>query len=259
MNIADLLLLVLLGSAFASSCYLLRNFFLTWKVSDYHIDHVKLLSLPWLDFIIFLIGFILCYSQQQQWVILYSIGFILTILLVRRYNPFSFWNLQGLDFPSYLWIGLKVYLTIFIPFALLTAGCTYLFTLLGFKEINQPAVELFMRSEGFGPIVGFLIFACVVAPVWEEITFRGFLYPFLKSKMGKTAALILSSLLFAAMHQHVPSFIPLTFLGILLALLYERKGGLGYAIMLHSFFNLSTCVVLLLLKYGSNPHLWKSL
>jgi len=41
----------------------------------------------------------------------------------------------------------------------------------------------------------------------------------------------------------------LSFLGALLALLYERTGSLGYSILLHSFFNLSTCLVLLLLKF----------
>ncbi len=259
MNFADLLLSCLLIAALFSGLYLLRIFLVTWKPEHYHQSRIIPLTLPWTDFILFGTGFVLCYWQAQSFVILYSLAFIISVLILRGQAPLLLWNLQPGQIPSYAKTGLKTYLTMFLPFSLLTAACATVFSRLGFKDINQPAVEMFMRSEGFQTIAGFLFFACVIAPIWEEITFRGFLYPFLKAKTGKTAALILSSLLFAALHQHLPSFIPLSFLGALLALLYERTGSLGYSILLHSFFNLSTCLVLLLLKFGSNPDLWKTM
>jgi uncharacterized protein len=259
MNLADFLLVTVLAFAFLSSCYLLRQFFLKWRRGDVAGELSQPLNIPWTDLLLYVAGFMLCYVKAYEYVILYSLASILGILTLRRHSPLSFWNLHIRHFPDYLRTGLTTYLTIFLPFGILTAVCAYLFTLAGFQEINQPAVEAFMRSEGLMPILIFLLLACVIAPIWEEITFRGFLYPFLKSKLGRTAALLLSSLLFAAMHQHLPSFIPLTALGVLLALLYERTGSLGYNILLHSFFNFSTCLILLLLKYGSNPQLWKSM
>lgn len=258
MNPADLLLATILVTAFLSGLYLLRRFFLSWRAELYQGNLIPPLPLPWPDMILFGIGFVVCYWKAQSFVILYALATILILLIIRGHTPFLFWNLRGEDFPAYARTGLKTYLTMFIPFGLLTGTCAYVFSLMGFQDINQPAVEIFMNSQGLETILHFLLFACIIAPIWEEITFRGFLYPFLKAKAGKTTALILSSFLFAAMHQHLPSFIPLSCLGALLALLYERKGSLGYTILLHAFFNFSTCLVLLLLKYGSTPDLWKA-
>ncbi len=98
--------------------------------------------------------------------------------------------------------------------------------------------------------------AVVVAPVTEELTFRGVL---LKAfhKRGKRTIMILTSLVFAAFHtlgldperllQAAAVVLPQLFLvGLVLAWITLRTGRLGPAIFIHSGFNLLAALVLLL-------------
>ncbi|NIM08754.1 MAG: CPBP family intramembrane metalloprotease, partial [Planctomycetales bacterium] len=51
--------------------------------------------------------------------------------------------------------------------------------------------------------------AVAVAPVAEEVLFRGFAYPALKQRYGMWRGLVIVSLLFAVVHFHTPSVLPL--------------------------------------------------
>jgi hypothetical protein len=77
----------------------------------------------------------------------------------------------------------------------------------------------------------------VVAPVCEELLFRGILFPWLAARFGAGIALVAHSLLFAAIHQHAATLIPLFVLSLLLGLAYARTRNLGVAVWLHAFFN----------------------
>lgn len=82
-----------------------------------------------------------------------------------------------------------------------------------------------------------LLIGGVVAPVAEEVFFRGYLYAGLRSRFGLGWGLALSSLLFAVVHV-IPGVIPPIFLlGMILALVYEYTGSLWPAIALHSAIN----------------------
>ncbi len=253
MNFADIGLVVYIGIIIISSTYFLYQFRQALCSGEYRESLAPPLLLSLSDFFLYLVGFALCYWYAQEWLIVYSLGSIVLIMLLRGIQPLSFWKLEAGQVPSYFLKGSQAYLTIFIPLTLLTVVCSMLFSLFGFEDLAQPAVQMLLDAKDLKTIAAFLFSACVVAPLWEEITFRGFLYPFLKSRCGNMAALTISSLLFAAMHQHPPSFIPLTLLGLGLGLIYDRTGSLGYSIFFHGVFNAATCLVLLFIKYGSHP------
>jgi len=82
-----------------------------------------------------------------------------------------------------------------------------------------------------------LVLACVVAPVMEEIFFRGFCYPAFRSRFGILWAMILSSVFFALLHQNVAAFVPIFFLGMLLAFFYEKRRTLTSSIVIHVIHN----------------------
>ena len=88
--------------------------------------------------------------------------------------------------------------------------------------------------------------AVVVAPVAEEVVFRGYLYGVLRRYGGRIPAILVSSLLFAAIHVHLPSLLGLGVLAVILCLLYERTGSLWSTIAMHAAFNASTLVMLVL-------------
>lgn len=104
--------------------------------------------------------------------------------------------------------------------------------------------------------VGLLVAAVVLAPVTEELMFRGVLLRSLEPR-GKRLAMVVSSLVFAAVHaiglrttlfweSAAVVLPPIFILGLVLAWLTQRSGRLGPAIFLHSGWNLLAAFVLLL-------------
>jgi membrane protease YdiL (CAAX protease family) len=117
----------------------------------------------------------------------------------------------------------------------------------------QPLIFEFLKMTEAKSILSFIGLAVIAAPVTEEILFRGLLYPILRDRWGMKWAVGVSAVLFAFAHVHAPTFLPLMFLGVMLALAYEYSGGLLLSIFIHATFNLFTVLNLLLLK----PYLLK--
>jgi membrane protease YdiL (CAAX protease family) len=97
-------------------------------------------------------------------------------------------------------------------------------------EMLQTAATVPMKL-----LIGFL--AIVVAPIVEEIVFRGLIYPTLKQNGLPRLALWGTSLLFAVIHNNLAILLPLTFLAVVLTLLYETTDNLLAPILTHSLFN----------------------
>ncbi len=105
--------------------------------------------------------------------------------------------------------------------------------------VFKPALlDTFTRS-GFprpNAMVGFMILACVIGPVAEEIFFRGCLFGFFR-KWGFWPAMTLSTALFAL--AHLPARISLVQVtgGLLLAVVYETSQSLYAPIIVHVLGN----------------------
>jgi membrane protease YdiL (CAAX protease family) len=85
----------------------------------------------------------------------------------------------------------------------------------------------------------------ILAPISEELVFRGAIYRFFKSSFSPRLAIILSALLFAAIHSNLLSLIPLFFLGIFLAIAYEKSGNILVPIIFHAIFNTVNVIIIL--------------
>jgi membrane protease YdiL (CAAX protease family) len=77
----------------------------------------------------------------------------------------------------------------------------------------------------------------LLAPVGEEILFRGILYPWIKRAGYARLALWGTAFLFGAIHTNLATFVPLTVLALILTILYERTGNLLAPIAAHALFN----------------------
>jgi CAAX protease family protein len=77
----------------------------------------------------------------------------------------------------------------------------------------------------------------VLAPMMEELLFRAGLYRFCRQCLGRGSALVISGALFGAIHANWAGFLPLAFLGVMLALAYEATGSIAVPIVAHAFFN----------------------
>ena len=118
--------------------------------------------------------------------------------------------------------------------------------LLGLQLQPQQVIERLDTSVTGFPLT--FLAAAILAPVAEEIFFRGFLYGGLRRRIGVIGAMIASTVFFTALHFSIDVFIPLFFLGLFLAWLYEKTGSLYPGIILHASNNALALIALLILQ-----------
>jgi membrane protease YdiL (CAAX protease family) len=88
----------------------------------------------------------------------------------------------------------------------------------------------------------FLLVAVVMAPVFEEIVFRGFLFRGFANSWGWVWGALASAAIFGAAHLQLDVFLPLAALGFVLAWAYKKTGSLWTCITMHALFNLIAVV-----------------
>ena len=118
--------------------------------------------------------------------------------------------------------------------------------IIGDQGGSNPLLELVLNSDEFIPLLFLLITTVILAPVFEELVFRGVLLPVLVSKVGKISGVLLSALIFALAHLSVGELPPLFVLGIGLGLMRLSSGRLFPCALMHSLWNGVTFASLLL-------------
>ena len=118
--------------------------------------------------------------------------------------------------------------------------------LMGLIPFPEKLVESYENSinqvlGGVGIITW--IAAVIMAPIVEELTFRGFMYTRLKQGMPKWIAIIVSSLAFGIVHGNVIQGIYTFVFGLSLVWIYERAKSIWPCILFHMSFNLVGAVM----------------
>jgi len=124
---------------------------------------------------------------------------------------------------------------------------------LGFNPEVQPAVEALKKSTAWLDRSAMAVVAVLLAPLAEELLFRGILYPAIKRAGFRRLALWGTSFLFALIHMNLVTFAPLLLFALTLTLLYERTGNLLAPITAHAVFNILNLVKFLVLE-SSQAH-----
>jgi membrane protease YdiL (CAAX protease family) len=105
---------------------------------------------------------------------------------------------------------------------------------------KEKVLEQLGAGEGTPLLLLSAALTCVMAPICEELLFRGFIYTALCSWRGPWPAAILTGLVFGGVHAgSAPAvdLVPLAGLGFGLCLLYRRTGSLYPCIAAHSLNN----------------------
>jgi hypothetical protein len=90
--------------------------------------------------------------------------------------------------------------------------------------------------------------AIFAAPVVEELTFRGIMFPALARRMPAMLAICITSLVFASLHFEVQLIGPLFVIAVAFALGYLYSGSIIVPMVMHLLFNSVTLGVLFLTK-----------
>jgi membrane protease YdiL (CAAX protease family) len=111
-------------------------------------------------------------------------------------------------------------------------------------HLKSDEVAVHWLRSAHGPIlVGFAFLACVAAPFFEELVFRGFVFNAFLRYMPAWGAALFSSILFGLVHWqrgNEGAIIPLAASGIVLAVVYYRTGSLPASMLTHGLFNSAT-------------------
>lgn len=152
------------------------------------------------------------------------------------------------------------------PFGLVMAGVLTWYGCLPLVIVGSLVAKVYLSSEGSSnpilPVVQnavrsgdiwasvLFIFALGVLPgICEETLFRGFLYTFLRRKMGAFLSIVLSAAFFAGVHLDKGAFLPLFILGFGFAYTFERTRSLVPCMVAHCMWNSGTFLVMMIL-YG---------
>lgn len=118
---------------------------------------------------------------------------------------------------------------------------------------EQAVADLVASSRGPAEVVMVVLAVVILAPVVEEMLYRGVLLSRLRRSMGPTPAVVVSASAFASVHLLDPNAVAavpgLFVVGLVLGWVTVRRGDLSLAVPIHAGVNL-TAVVLLL--YGQD-------
>lgn len=143
-----------------------------------------------------------------------------------------------------------------VAFAAVMAVALLLSPLLRNAEPPQKELlEMLSNLKGFGAVALTFLTVAAVAPVFEELLFRGFLLPWLGERLerrfgprsGWLLAIAATGVTFAAIHLQPLGLPTLSTLGIVLGFAYVRTGNLGTAILVHGLWNGSVFILMRLL------------
>ena len=177
-------------------------------------------------------------NLELLWSLSSVIAYLLVFYLFWRPKPHysNILDINGIDFKLF-------------PYLLIIA--------IGYGFVGQPFWDYnrlmdYFQSSNFEPspraFHGFFLeyaYRCIkmliIAPIFEELFFRKFLFSKLLEKYKFNIAIIISSLCFSAIHFETPSnLIPSLIFGLISALIYFKTKKISYSICLHFIINLST-------------------
>lgn len=140
-----------------------------------------------------------------------------------------------------------------VPMAILAAasavgmnGLLNLIELYRFSPTFQEISEIQFDTPVWLGIISYGI----LAPLGEEVVFRGVVYGQFKKVMKVPIAIVLSGLAFGLFHGNLVQAVYATVIGILLALVYELYGTLIAPMVFHGIANLFVYIMLDLTSFG---------
>lgn len=140
-----------------------------------------------------------------------------------------------------------------MPFVIGTSyASTEAMDALGLPVKLQDLAGLFATTDAPILLLALSFMGIVVAPLGEELLFRAGLFRILGSFLPRWPAILISALLFATLHWSLVHFVPLTMLGVIFALAYEKTGSLLVPVVAHGLFNLNS-ILALLAGLGQTP------
>jgi hypothetical protein len=166
-----------------------------------------------------------------------DVGFVLAAVYCAHLGgrAVSSWQF-GLRRPGVGWrAAVGLILLLFVAFLVVSAIWAAIF-----HPSEEKLLETLGSNQGAALLVLSAALTCVVAPVCEELLFRGYVFTALRNWRGTLPAALITGLLFGGVHVgSAPALdlVPLAALGFGLSLLYRYSGSLYPCMIAHSLNN----------------------
>jgi len=162
---------------------------------------------------------------------------VILLILNKKYSfkSFSLIGFKSFSFFKAIKLSIFAYITYLTVMSLLLYSTVkYNYHLPGIGE-QEEHISLF-GDNAIG-IILLGITAIIIAPLMEEILFRGYILTTINKYYSTFVSILISSILFATVHLEFQVFIPLLILGIILGYLRTSNNNIYYSIIFHVLNN----------------------
>lgn len=105
-------------------------------------------------------------------------------------------------------------------------------------ELEPQLYEEMLRSITKTQDFAFLfIIGAILAPLSEELFYRGMIYPVFRDRLGPIPAMIIAGIIFGLAHYDIWRFVPLAVGGTILCYLYEKTNSIFVTTLAHGVWN----------------------
>ncbi len=157
----------------------------------------------------------------------------------------DYFQFKFLPIKESIFQGFKGFLMI-IPFVLLVSLIMNL--LIENQNGSNPLLEIVLNNNNYFSFFLLFLTTTFLAPLFEEVIFRGVLLPILSREFGIILGITISAFIFALAHLSIGEMPPLFTLGLGLGITRMISGRLSSSIVMHSLWNGMTFLNLLLLR-----------
>lgn len=121
-----------------------------------------------------------------------------------------------------------------------------IFWIFGEHDVSEAARQLTDRATTPVDIATLVLVVAIGAPFIEELFFRGLFLQSVRKRFGNAIAIVVTAVIFGAVHLQLLQFPALAVFGAIVAWLTIKSERLGPAVFTHMGFNLVTVVALLI-------------
>ena len=217
-----------------------------YSPSDTSIAFILALIVPQIlmVFIYYLLGKDIAYSTLVASLVP-QVSFLAVFFYVSERRKVNYKEANQFNFKLNIWVLILVIaigLIAIFGFTPLTSLFDYITYNWGYKGITDS-----IDVSSFWSFFATIFYVALLPAICEELIFRGIITNGLK-KYGTAPAVMISSVLFALMHQNLQQLIYQLFLGAVMAYIVIKTGSIFYTMILHFFNNFT----ILLLAHLSN-------
>ena len=127
---------------------------------------------------------------------------------------------------------------------MIVAAAVFVASLVSATGAQPNDTSLEPHAQLTGGVAASLVVASLIAPVFEEVLFRGMLFSSLNKRYGYKVGLVLSSLVFGFVHLNPAQIVTTLVLGPYLCIMYRKLGSIVPGMILHSLHNAAVTLLI---------------